>query len=119
VLDINGLKAINDSYGHDEGDKLIKLPADFLRSNYRQEDIVARIGGDEFCILLPNTSAPVAEGIKERLLKGAAEQEGTKHPISLSIGYAIKTDENEDIDHTLIQADRNMYEHKRQQKEQS
>ncbi|NLW53621.1 MAG: diguanylate cyclase, partial [Clostridiaceae bacterium] len=111
VLDINGLKAINDSYGHDEGDKLIKLTADFLRSNYRQEDIVARIGGDEFCILLPNTSAPVAEGIKERLLKGAAEQEGTKHPISLSIGYAIKTDENEDIDHTLIQADRNMYEH--------
>ncbi len=116
VLDINGLKETNDRYGHEEGDRLIKQTADFLKASYRQEDIIARIGGDEFCILLPNTSAPVAEDIKHRLLQDAARQEGGKHPLSLAIGYAVKVTEEEDINASLSRADRNMYIHKRQQK---
>ena len=116
VLDINGLKTTNDRFGHNEGDKLIKRTADFLRSSFRQEDIVARIGGDEFCILLPNTSAAVAESVRQRLLTDAAEHDGGKYFISFSIGYAVKHDAAESIDDTLIQADRNMYEHKKIQK---
>lgn len=116
ALDINGLKATNDQFGHNEGDKLIKLTADFLRSSLRQEDIIARFGGDEFCVLLPNTSAAVADSIKQRLLKSMAGHNTGKCTLSLSIGYAVKEDEAECIDSTLTRADRNMYKHKEKQK---
>jgi diguanylate cyclase (GGDEF)-like protein len=116
VLDINNLKKINDDFGHSEGDNLIKLAADFLRSNFRQEDIIARIGGDEFCVLLPNTSAAVAASIKQRLLKKAGRHKTAKCTLSLSIGYAVKQDSAESIDLTLTQADNAMYKHKEKQK---
>lgn len=112
ILDLNELKATNDSFGHKEGDRLIQATANMLKNCFRQEDVIARMGGDEFCVLLPNTSAAVAESIKQRILQDSADNHDCKSTLSLSVGYAVKTHEAESIDNTLTQADRNMYQHK-------
>ena len=64
---MNGLKLVNDAFGHDEGDRLLKIAAKCLKESCRQADTVARYGGDEFVILLPNTTNKEVAGIIERI----------------------------------------------------
>ncbi|MFN2341478.1 MAG: HD domain-containing phosphohydrolase [Halanaerobium sp.] len=67
MADVNGLKIINDSYGHDTGDQLLKKAAAILKNTVREEDILARQGGDEFAILLPNTTAAEVSKVLNRI----------------------------------------------------
>lgn len=67
MLDIDHFKSVNDTYGHDEGDRVLQLLSRILRSQLRKVDIAGRLGGEEFAILLPNTSLPAARSLAERL----------------------------------------------------
>jgi len=91
MTDVDGLKQVNDRLGHADGDALLKLTATVLKDVFRAEDVVARIGGDEFAALLPNTDADAAEEAIERLKKSLANHntDCPHTPLSLSIGAAI------------------------------
>ena len=117
MLDLNNLKLTNDIFGHAMGDRLIKLTADFLRSILRSDDIVARIGGDEFCILMPKTSDEAASLIKERVQSTASQFGLELMPISIAVGYAMKTKKTERIEDILREADSNMYKDKQDRRQ--
>lgn len=114
--DVNGLKLINDAYGHAEGDKLLITVANILRKSCRQEEIIARIGGDEFCILLPQTRSEVAQEICSRIFSACEEyrQWPDDQPVypSIALGYATKTDESESLDQVMKAAEDFMYQRK-------
>ena len=115
--DVNGLKLTNDAFGHNEGDKLLIIIARILKAACRQEDIVARIGGDEFCILLPDTPFAVAQSISDRISKACSSYKN-KAPNNLAVqpsialGYATKTAEDENIDSIQKDAEDFMYRRK-------
>ena len=95
VADINGLRLINDAFGFYEGDNLIRNVADILKKCARKTDIPTRIGGDEFCIFLPNTDNIGAQQIAEKI-KNAYIEYNISHPEKpydnvLSIGYGTKS----------------------------
>ncbi|MCK4241169.1 MAG: diguanylate cyclase, partial [Candidatus Atribacteria bacterium] len=114
MIDINGLKVINDTFGHQEGDRLLQHLSQILTSVSRQGDILARIGGDEFAILLPSTTSEDAHEFCERIKK-ACQQDKIK-PIylrlNISLGHATQEGEYKDINSLLRAADRNMYQDK-------
>jgi len=114
--DVNGLKLTNDAFGHAEGDKLIIEIADILKTCCRKEDIAARIGGDEFCILLPRTDSVTAQVICERIYSQCEESKNasvdkTYYP-SISLGHATKTELHVSIDSLQKEAEDIMYTHK-------
>lgn len=113
IMDVNNLKAINDTYGHPVGDRHIQMTADYLKSIFRKEDIIARSGGDEFCILLPKTDQKTAESILDRIKSELEPYDPSPEKLSVSIGFAIKTDEEPDIEELYRKADENMYKDKR------
>jgi len=114
MLDVNGLKVINDTFGHSEGDRLLQHLSQVLTSVSRQGDILARIGGDEFAILLPSTTSEEAHNFCERIKK-ACQQDKIK-PIylrpNISLGHTTQEGEYKDINSLLKKADRNMYQDK-------
>jgi diguanylate cyclase (GGDEF)-like protein/PAS domain S-box-containing protein len=116
--DLDGLKKINDTFGHQEGDRAIIEVAKILDLNYRRSDIVARIGGDEFLIFPVGSCDDDVDTIRKRLqqvLNNYNEQSELKYKISLSIGIACYDPEHPcSIDELLDQADRFMYEEKKQ-----
>jgi len=75
VLDIDHFKDVNDRFGHDAGDRVLVRVAELLREHTRTEDVVARIGGEEFCLLMPHTADADALAVCERV--GAAVREQT------------------------------------------
>lgn len=112
MADLNGLKIINDSYGHKMGDYILKRAAKLLKSSIRKEDILARQGGDEFAILLPQTDGEAAVKIIKRIKAKTGMIEGTSVPLSIALGKSTKFDKNEDIDETIKAADNQMYKNK-------
>ncbi len=117
LADANGLKLINDGYGHQVGDKLLKGAAQRLRMSCRKTDIIARWGGDEFVILLPKTNKETAELIAQRISEVhdfEIKDKSLKHilPVSLATGVATKTRENQNIKQILNQSEDCMYAHK-------
>ena len=115
VIDINGLKLTNDAFGHGVGDKLIKSVADIIKNSCRSDDVLGRVGGDEFLILLPNTDFAQAKKIKERMLNAtekANKEAENSLIISFSIGYAVKTMETQNIIDIEKTAEKNMYRYK-------
>jgi len=112
MIDVNGLKIINDAFGHRKGDELIKKVADILRSSLRHEDIIARWGGDEFLILLPQTGRDETRELINRLKHNCAATMGDELPISLGIGTAIKENPGQDIAGIVDKADNIMYKDK-------
>jgi len=111
MADVNGLKLINDSYGHEEGDRILKSVGQLLLKTVRKEDIVARWAGDEFLILLPQTGKEEADKIRMRIKKECEMTQYDRIPIALGVGVATKNDD-EDIYHTIHRADKNMYQDK-------
>lgn len=117
VTDLNGFKGLNDSMGHTAGDQALILLADILRSQTRRTDTIARIGGDEFVVLMPNTKAIDCDTLCRSICHtiGAKMTEVISYPVTASIGYTtIATIENSIADSSdiLSIADKAMYQAK-------
>ncbi len=112
MCDVNRLKLVNDTYGHNKGDELLKKVADILRDCTRGEDIVSRWAGDEFVILLPQTEAEEAERVVRRIEKACEGVKLEDIPITLSVGRATRINMEEELEEILSRADERMYRDK-------
>lgn len=110
--DLNGLKLVNDVFGHHRGDELIVKVGHILRNTCRQEDIVIRWGGDEMAILLPQTDEATAEKICQRIRKACLDAIPEPIQPSIALGTATKTDVTQDVDECLKEAENRMYKNK-------
>lgn len=113
-IDVDGLKSVNDTFGHGAGDRLIQEAADLLGATLREVDVLARWGGDEFVAFLPEIDdpQPVSDRIAEAVATANQDRPGT--PLSLSKGFAIlDPDVTRSLEDLLAEADAAMYEDKR------
>jgi diguanylate cyclase len=110
--DTNGLKLINDSFGHKLGDELLKKTAESLKDGCREDEMIARLGGDEFVLVLPKCSKTQAESVIKRIKTSLAKKRVNKMELSISFGYATKTESTEDISVILKESEDSMYSHK-------
>jgi diguanylate cyclase (GGDEF)-like protein/PAS domain S-box-containing protein len=110
MADLNGLKLVNDTYGHLVGDQLLRRAADIIRENSRGEDIVARWGGDEFVILLPQTAKDKADLISQRISASCESVYVKDFPLSIALGAATKEEMTKSLFETLKEAEDKMYE---------
>ncbi|HOI46718.1 MAG TPA: diguanylate cyclase [Bacilli bacterium] len=112
MIDVNGLKILNDAYGHQIGDIALITIANLLKTFFRNQDVVARIGGDEFAIILPDTSNDDMEHMKNSLNKSMSNILVENVPLSLAIGYEAITDTNRPIEEVMRLAENFMYRNK-------
>jgi len=110
--DVNGLKVINDAFGHLKGDELLQKAALAIRSACRSDDIIARWGGDEFVILLPKTDADEVEVIAKRIKETYAKEYVNSVSGSISLGWDTQCSNTDDILKTLKNAEDLMYKNK-------
>jgi two-component system cell cycle response regulator len=114
--DVDNLKEINDILGHKEGDMALIDVANILRKNYREADIIARIGGDEFVVIPVETTGDNIDIISSRLQKSLKlhnAEKNHKYKLSISVGIAYYNPENPcSVDDLLVRADKAMYEQK-------
>ena len=111
VMDMDNFKAINDQLGHLGGDTALQNIANIIQSSFREEDVTARIGGDEFAVLLPTVDKAMAQKAKDRILKGVEKYNNENSdavPLSLSIGFAT-AEKNGSLEEAFKQADEAMY----------
>jgi len=120
VCDLDGFKRINDSYGHLEGNKILKLFAKTLQGSCREYDYIARMGGDEFVIVAPGLSATAAEakGIcLSELARVAGREVCGEDWLSLSVGCSFYPHDGDEAEQLLAEADRRMYLQKQERKD--
>ena len=112
MADMNGLKLINDSFGHLEGDKMLIKVADVLRKTCRSDEIIARIGGDEFVILITNIDHDQVVNLANRIESNLSEEKIDNLSLSVSLGWSVKTDNTENINDIFKEAENMMYQKK-------
>ncbi len=112
--DLDGLKLINDTLGHNVGDRYLKAGAELLKNTLRASDILARVGGDEFVLLLPRTGREATEELVARIRRQIDEHNHSKSalPLSISIGLAVNKEGKQPLEETYKQADAAMYRDK-------
>lgn len=110
--DVNGLKLVNDSFGHAAGDELLKKVASILQAGCRADDILARLGGDEFVIILPKTDSHGAENVIQRIKDLMDNEKIGAVDLSVSFGYEIKQQEHESVQAVFKSAEDHLYRHK-------
>lgn len=117
MMDLDGLKSINDRYGHYQGDVVLRAVAQIIRAGLRSVDVAARYGGDEFVAMLPETDPTGAYVVAEKIRLGATElvveAGGQEVATSLSIGVVSYPDDGQTADELMIAADEAMYSSKR------
>ncbi|HBQ24966.1 MAG TPA: hypothetical protein DD791_01110 [Syntrophomonas sp.] len=114
MCDVDGLKIVNDTLGHDKGDLLLKTVANLINQCFKKDDIVARVGGDEFAILLPETFEDTIKRTLNRIRQKVKEynQYTPELPLSISVGYAVRTSSETSMSSIFEEADNNMYREK-------
>ncbi|MCL2057508.1 MAG: diguanylate cyclase [Oscillospiraceae bacterium] len=113
VCDVNGLKSVNDSFGHQYGDLLLQIAAETLEAACPGRGFIGRIGGDEFVFLLPRTDEATALDCMESIRAMIANRDNLPFSLSLALGAATKHTVDEDISIVIDLADSMMYENKR------
>ncbi|MEN6351532.1 MAG: diguanylate cyclase [Syntrophomonas sp.] len=120
VCDVDGLKTVNDTMGHEAGDELLRVVALLLKDSFRHGDTVARIGGDEFLIVMPESDLAAVMDASQRINRAVADYNRQKPavPLMLSIGFAVSNEQNTDFTTLFKEADRHMYEEKLRNREE-
>jgi len=117
VFDVDHFKQVNDTHGHLAGDEMLKKIAATLAAGKRSEDVLGRIGGEEFMLLLTHHSADnalhLAERLREHVAAATLDFEGKTLSVTISGGIAVYAEDGEDWDQLYAQADRRLYESKR------
>jgi len=117
MADVDGMKAVNDTQGHDAGDALLRRAATVLAATFRSGDVVCRIGGDEFAVLLPGTDSPGAENALARVRDTLAIHNSKYRGPSLSLSVGVATgDEGCQLAEIMREADNRMYKEKQAKK---
>jgi len=118
--DLDGMKLINDTLGHEEGDRALMEVADVLKETFRSSDIIARMGGDEFAILAidpTDADSEILTGRLQSLIDTRNNQENRRYKLSISVGYSYYDPGNPcSLNELMVQADKLMYEHKKSKK---
>ncbi len=112
MVDVNGLKLVNDTYGHSVGDEILKRAAGILRSVCGKEDIIARWGGDEFVIILPQTTIEEAQSVGKNIMRQCRKEYVRDIPVSMATGIASKDRTGKELADVLREAEDYMYRHK-------
>lgn len=112
MADVNGLKLINDSFGHKAGDKLLKIIGKAMRESCKEDQLVSRIGGDEFIILLPKTDIKEAQDLIKDIRELVGKNNLHSIDLSVSFGIGIKYSKDENISDILKNAEDDMYSNK-------
>lgn len=114
LCDVDGLKLVNDSLGHEAGDKLLVAAARLVKNSFRKTDLIARVGGDEFAVLLPGYDEQAVESGGERI-REAVRRYNAKNPslpLSISVGCAVSAEHPVNLAELYREADNNMYREK-------
>lgn len=112
LIDVNGLKLVNDSFGHLVGDELLVRVAEVLKEGCDKGDVISRIGGDEFVILLPKKDFVQVEKVIRQIKDICLDEKVSAIDLSISLGYEIKHSINQDICETFTRAEEAMYRKK-------
>ena len=108
MCDINGLKLVNDSFGHYSGDALLKKASETIKKACREDDIIARIGGDEFVVILPKTDSDNTLQVSNRIKDLASKEKVANIELSISYGYDTKTTDKQSIVEIIANAENHM-----------
>ncbi len=114
LCDVDGLKLVNDTLGHASGDRLLRAVAEVLKGCFRGNDVLSRIGGDEFAVLLPNVTESIVEKARRKIVS-AIDLYNESHsdlPLSLSVGFAVSSTPPFDMRDLFRKADNEMYREK-------